>query len=150
MQKTQVTRSNDHVVGQRVPAANTPGHIRQAIVIGGGLAGLAAARVLAGRFDQVTIIEHDRASSHDPQEREIRRQLFAHPRVYFWEADVIAVLTSADESAIVGVRVQSRDTHKVEKVHPDLVVDTRGRNITAAPQISAPARLTFVGVALLT
>jgi 2-polyprenyl-6-methoxyphenol hydroxylase-like FAD-dependent oxidoreductase len=32
---------------------------RQAIVIGGGLAGLLAARVLADRFDQVTIVDRD-------------------------------------------------------------------------------------------
>ncbi|MBD1879443.1 FAD-dependent monooxygenase [Coleofasciculus sp. FACHB-T130] len=52
-----------------VPHQLAVGSNRQAIVIGGSMAGLLAARVLAERFNQVTIIERDRI----PDKPETRR-----------------------------------------------------------------------------
>jgi 2-polyprenyl-6-methoxyphenol hydroxylase-like FAD-dependent oxidoreductase len=47
------------VAGDRTPTAPSQTG-RQAIVIGGGIAGLLAARVLADHFDRVTIVDRDR------------------------------------------------------------------------------------------
>jgi 2-polyprenyl-6-methoxyphenol hydroxylase-like FAD-dependent oxidoreductase len=44
----------------RTASHSTPGKTSQALVIGGSIAGLLAARVLADHFEQVTIIERDR------------------------------------------------------------------------------------------
>lgn len=43
-------------------SSTTSGHATHALVIGGGVAGLLAARVLSDTFDQVTIVDRDRLS----------------------------------------------------------------------------------------
>ena len=47
---------NTRVKNQAKTSAQTPSH---AVVLGGSLAGLLAARVLADHFDHVTLIERD-------------------------------------------------------------------------------------------
>src|SRR5262249_9727316 len=62
------TRRHSDAAGR--PAA--PGH-RHAVVVGGSLAGMLAARVLSDHFDRVTLLERDRFSEA-PAARKVRPQ----------------------------------------------------------------------------
>lgn len=60
-------------------AANAPGTTGDAVVIGAGMAGLAAARALAGRFARVTVVDRDRLPSEPDSRRGVPQS--AHPHV---------------------------------------------------------------------
>lgn len=58
------TGGDDPLSSNSVLVTKATDHGQQAIVIGGSLAGLLAARVLSDHFDEVTIIERDRVHDH--------------------------------------------------------------------------------------
>src|SRR5262249_253222 len=87
---------------------------RHAVVVGGGLAGMLAARVLSDHFDNVTVLERDRfpeaPAARDLIDWGVRRRVAALPNVRVHHgADVAGLVRGpGDGPRVAGVRIRPR------------------------------------------
>ena len=120
---------------------------KHAVVLGGSLAGLLAARVLADHFGHVTLIERDVYTDNcetRPSEFKVlaftrplldlhlRRRLSQNPRVEILDnTDVLRLIPGASKNQVAGVLICPRsseaDRRVAKELRADLVVDATGR-----------------------
>src|SRR6266540_3841881 len=121
----------------------------EAVVIGGSMAGLLAARVLADRFDRVTVIDRDRFPDGAKFRKGVPQSRHLH-----------GLLADADRRRVEGLRIRARSSGggqeaAAEELRAGLVVDASGRNSRAPEWLaelgySPPAKATvtsFLGYA---
>jgi 2-polyprenyl-6-methoxyphenol hydroxylase-like FAD-dependent oxidoreductase len=98
----------------------------RAVVLGGGLAGLLAARVLADEYAEVCVLEPDPAPG-PPDTQVIRDALRALPNVTIVDGfAIVGVRPSADRRRVIGVRATSVRGEGSRLLPADLVVDASG------------------------